>query len=80
MRRSFKNLLYMTSANSILKILGIVSIVIYTRYLGKEELALVPLYALLGRLSMVIFSMGLMPNLVKDVPALLKKKRLRLIP
>lgn len=67
----------MISANTILKILGIVSVVVYTRYLGKEELALVPLYPLLGRLSMVIFSMGLLPNMVKDVPSLVKKKRLR---
>ena len=74
MKKGFKDLAYMVSSNTVLKLLGIVSIVIFTRYLEKEELALIPVFALLGRLSVVVFSFGMLPKLIKDVPSLLKKK------
>lgn len=73
MKKSVKDFSYLASANLILKVLGVVAIAIYTRLLLKEELAIVPIHALLGRLSMVMFSLGVLPCLVKIVPSLRSK-------
>lgn len=69
----------MISSNATLKVLGVISIIVYTRYLLKEELALVPIFAIMGRLSMVVFSFGILPTLVREIPSLLKEKKAVLI-
>lgn len=79
MSNSLKDLIHLVSSNAILKVLGIVSVMVYTRYLLKEELALVPLFAIMGRLSMVVFSFGILPTLVRDIPHLLREKKTELV-
>lgn len=75
MSKSLKDLTYLVSSNAILKVLGIVSVMVYTRYLVKEELALMPFFMVMGRLSMVVFSFGILPTLVRDVPHLIEENR-----
>lgn len=79
MSNSFKDFLHLVSSNAILKVLGVVSVIVYTRYLLKEELALVPFFTIMGRLSMVVFSFGILPTLVRDIPHLLKEKKTQLV-
>lgn len=74
MIRSVKDFSFLAFSNFSLKILGLISLVIYTRVLLKEELAIVPIHSLLSRLSMVMFSLGVLPCLVKLIPSLLIKK------
>jgi O-antigen/teichoic acid export membrane protein len=76
MSKSLKDLAYLITSNGALKVLGVVSIMIYTRFLLKEELALVPLFVVMGRLSMVIFSFGILPTLVREIPHLIEEKKI----
>ena len=76
MIKSLKDLSYLVSSNVILKVLGIVSVMVYTRYLLKGQLALVPFFSVMGNFSMVVFSFGVLPTLVRDVPHLLKQNRM----
>lgn len=73
MKKSVRDFSYMFSANSIVKILGIVSVVVFTRLLEKNEIALLAIFPLLSRLSMVMFSLGVLPCLLKDIPSMLRK-------
>jgi O-antigen/teichoic acid export membrane protein len=79
MSKSLKDLVHLVSSTAILKVLGIVSVMVYTRFLIKEELALVPMFAIMGRLSMVVFSFGILPTLVRDIPQLLKAKKIETV-
>lgn len=74
MKKSVKDFSYMFSANSFVKILGIVSVVVFTRLLAKNEIAILAIFPLLSRLSMVIFSLGVLPCLLKDIPSMLRYK------
>jgi O-antigen/teichoic acid export membrane protein len=59
-------------ANVIVRLIGIVSLYIYARYLSKEELSLLPIYEIIGGMATLFFSFGIFPFLMKNLPGLLK--------
>lgn len=73
--KSVKNLMQLTTANLAVKILGLLMIAFYTRYLTKEDLAIFPAYEMLAALAMIIFGLGLQPTLIRELPALLQSDR-----
>ncbi|MFD2245100.1 oligosaccharide flippase family protein [Pontibacter ruber] len=75
MSKALKDLAHQVSSNAIIRILGIVSVMIYTRYLVKEEIALIPFYIMMEKLSLIIFSLGILPTLVRDIPNMMEKNK-----
>lgn len=71
--RSVKNLSQLISANALIKIIGFVMVAVYARFLTKEELALIPVHALMGSLGIMFFGFGLQPTLLKMVPSRLEE-------
>jgi len=73
MNSSLKSLISLFSANLIVKVLGIGSIFVLTRFLTKEELSLIPNYTLISGLALVLANFGLAPVIIKTIPALLSE-------
>ena len=71
MSKSLKSLVSLFSANIIVKVLGVGSIFVLTRYLTKEELALIPNYTLISGMALVLANFGLAPVIIKTIPAML---------
>ena len=67
--KSVKSLLQLTTANVAVKFLGVLMIILFTRYLTKEELAILPVYEMLVALSGIIFGFGLPPTFIRLLPA-----------
>lgn len=77
MSKSLKDFSYLVSSNAFLKIMGIVSVMVFTRYLEKEEIALIPLFVMVETFSTQVFSFGVLHTLVREVPHLLNKNKVR---
>ncbi|MGB3849312.1 MAG: oligosaccharide flippase family protein [Tunicatimonas sp.] len=75
MNSALKNILSLFSANILVKGLGIFSVMILIRFLTKEELALLPNYAVVTGLALTISSFGLLPTLIREIPFLLQEKQ-----
>ena len=69
-KKSVKSLLQLTTANVAVKILGVLMIALFTRYLTKEELAILPVYEMLAVLSGIMFGFGLQPTFLRLLPSL----------
>jgi O-antigen/teichoic acid export membrane protein len=67
--QSLKSFVQLSSANVAVKLLGIVMIAFFTRYLRKDELAILPVYEMLAALAGIIFSFGLQPTFLRLLPA-----------
>lgn len=74
MNSSLKSLVSLFSANIIVKVLGLGSIFVLTRFLTKEELSLIPNFTLISGLALVLANFGLTPVIIKTIPALLSEK------
>ncbi len=70
--RSVRNFLQLASANVGVRILGLFSIAFFTRYLSKDELAILPMYDMLSALAPVIFSLGILPSILRSLPGLIE--------
>jgi O-antigen/teichoic acid export membrane protein len=68
-RKSVKSLLQLASASVAVKFLGVFMLALLTRYLTKEELALLPVYEMLAALSGMFFGFGLQPTFMRLLPA-----------
>lgn len=69
LKKQVKSLLQLTSANVAVKFLGVLMIAFFTRYLTKEELAILPVYEMLAALSIIIFGFGLQPTFIRLLPS-----------
>lgn len=67
--KSVLSILQLVSANVVVKVVGLGMIAFYARYLTKEELSLIPVYAMIGSLAMVFLGFGLRPTLLRLLPA-----------
>ena len=74
MKSSFKNLSSLFSANIVVKALGIFSVMVLIRFLTKEELSLLPNYAVVAGLAITLSSFGLFPTMIREIPFLLEEK------
>lgn len=72
-RRPLKNAFQLLSASVAVKFIGIAMIGFCTRYLTKEELALLPIYDMIGALAPIFLSFGITPTLMKYLPGLLER-------
>ena len=70
---SIRDIGKLISGNVATKAIGIAVLAFYARVLSKEEMAIFPVYIMLSDLSSLILSFGIMPNLIKLLPSLLKK-------
>lgn len=70
LRKTIKSILQVFSANMLVKAFAILSLAYFTRYLSKEELAILPAFLMLSSLSGVFFNFGLYPTMLKTVPSL----------
>ena len=70
--RTVKSLLQLISANVAVRLLSIFMLAFYTRYLTKEELAVFPIYEMLSTMASIIFSFGLHPTLIRQLPSKLE--------
>ncbi|RLA59106.1 MAG: hypothetical protein DRR04_09320 [Gammaproteobacteria bacterium] len=68
-KKSVTSLLQLSSANVAVKFLGVLMIALFTRYLTKEELAILPVYEMLAVLSGIIFGFGLQPTFLRLLPS-----------
>lgn len=67
--QSVKSLLQLTSANVAIKFLGVLMLALFTRYLSKEELAILPMYEMLVSLSGHFAGFGLQPTFIRLLPS-----------
>ena len=75
MESSFRNVLSLFSANVVVKALGIFSVMVLIRFLTKEELSLLPNYAVVAALAITVSSFGIFPTLIREIPLLLQEKK-----
>jgi len=68
-KKSVTSLLQLTSANVAVKFLSLLMIALFTRYLTKEELAILPVYEMLAALSGIFFGFGLQPTFIRLLPS-----------
>ena len=69
LKKSIKSLLQLTSANVAVKFLGIFTLAFFARYLTVEELAILPVFEMLGALSATVFGFGLQPTFLRLLPS-----------
>jgi O-antigen/teichoic acid export membrane protein len=69
LKKSVKSLVQLSSANVAVKFLGILMIAFFTRYLTKEELAILPVYEMLAALSIIFLGFGLQPTFLRLLPS-----------
>ena len=75
MESSFKNVLSLFSANIVVKALGIFSVMVLIRFLTKEELSLLPNYAVVAALAITVSNFGIFPTLIREIPLLLHEQK-----
>ena len=75
MESSFKNVLSLFSANIVVKALGIFSVMVLIRFLTKEELSLLPNYAVVAALAITVSNFGIFPTLIREIPLLLQERK-----
>jgi len=51
------------------KIISIPLLAFYARYLTKQELSLIPVYLMIGHMSVLLFNFGILPVFVKLIPS-----------
>jgi len=68
-KKSVTSLLQLASASVAVKFLGVLMIALFTRFLTKEELAILPGYEMLAALSGIFFGFGLQPTFMRLLPA-----------
>ncbi|MHA1341456.1 MAG: oligosaccharide flippase family protein, partial [Promethearchaeota archaeon] len=71
--KSLLNALQLFSSNSFAKVLSVLALGFYARYLTKEELSLIPIYVMIGGMSILLTNFGILPIFVKLLPSLFKK-------
>lgn len=75
LRQSVKSVVQLTSANVLVKVIGLFAMAFYTRYLDKPELAVFPVYEMMAALTSVFLGFGIHPTLLRLLPAALEKDR-----
>jgi len=60
------------SGSIVSKIIGLFVLAFYARVLSKEEMAVFPVYMMLSGLASLLFSFGIMPNMIKQLPTMFK--------
>ncbi len=72
---SLHDISLLMAGNVSIKIIGICALMFYARVLSKEEMAIFPLYLMLGDLASLVFSFGILPSLIKLLPTMLKRNQ-----
>ncbi|GEM_PF-4785272 len=73
MNQLLSNIIKLSTGSIAVKIIGIVSLSIYTRIFAPEELALLPVYVFLTDFALVAFAFGVLPTFIKHLPGHIKK-------
>lgn len=63
----------MVSADIVVKLVGVAVLAFYARYLTKEQLAVIPLYEMLGGMTTLFFGFGIFPTFVRSLPSVLRR-------
>jgi len=71
--KSLKDLSKLITGNIIAKIIGFGVLLFYAKILPTEDMAIFPMYLVLNQLAFLIFSFGLFPVLIIELPSLFKK-------
>ena len=58
----------------VVQIVGIISIIFFSRYFSKIELTAIPIYATIGSFGAILFGLGVFPVSLKLIPALVEKQ------
>lgn len=66
---------HLVSADFLSKFIGIAVLAFYARYLSKDDLAVLPVYDMVGAMGAVVFSFGIFPTFVRTLPSLLSSDR-----
>jgi|GEM_PF-5963452 len=74
-RKSVKDFSKLLFSNILVRLISIIGIAIYARYTNKTELSVLPLYEIIGGMSMMIFNLGIPPYLVKTFSSFLKESK-----
>ena len=72
-KKTLLNVLQLFSASAFSRLLSIFALAFYARYLTKEELSLIPIYGMIGGMSVLLSNFGIFPTFVKLLPSLFKK-------
>lgn len=75
MGKAIADIGHLLTGNIVAKVIGVIALMIFTRILPKEQLALFPVYMMLSGLATLIFGFGILPTFVKILPAALKEKK-----
>jgi len=78
-QKVFSDNLKVTSGQVIFKVSSIVFLIFYARVLTPFELSVLPIFAIIGGMSTLLFNFGLFPTLIREVPKLLEKDKSRAI-
>ena len=78
-QKVFSDNLKVTSGQVILRVSSILFLIFYARVLTAFELSVLPIFAIIGGMSTLLFNFGLFPTLVREVPKLLEKDKSRAI-
>lgn len=70
---SLRSVTQLLSADAFAKLVGVGTLAFYARYLDKPSLALLPVYEILSGAVAIVFGLGLLPTLVRRMPAALER-------
>lgn len=73
--KSVKHVAQLMSANMSTKLISFIALAFYTRYLPKDELAVIPIFMMLGPMAAVFFGFGIQPNILKLLPSKFEKDK-----
>ncbi|MBU8869987.1 MAG: oligosaccharide flippase family protein [Gemmatimonadales bacterium] len=66
--KSVKSAMQLLSANVGTKILGVLTLAFFARYLSKEELSILPVYEMMAALAAIFFGFGIHPTILRLLP------------
>src|SRR5210317_1297032 len=71
--RSMQDVAKLISGDIGAKVIGFAVLIFYTRVLSKEEMAIFPIFLMLSHLASLVFSLGIYPILLIELPSLFRK-------
>lgn len=72
MNQLLKHIITLSTGSIAVKVIGIVSLSIYTRIFEPEEIAILPVYILLTDFALIALSFGVLPTFIKLLPGYLR--------
>jgi len=72
-KNALSSIMALLSGSLTAKLIGLVAVSIYARVLEKSELAVIPIFYMLTAFTVIPFSFGIYPTLVRNLPKLIRE-------